>query len=123
MIVGIGTDIVEINRMERICSGSRIPGRIFHVNEHMLVANRPQKAAGNFAVKEAVVKVFGTGFSGVEANEIEVGREENGKPYIRLHGNAKRKAKELGITRWHVSISNTKTVAIAFVVGEGDDLE
>jgi holo-[acyl-carrier protein] synthase len=118
MIVGVGTDLVEIHRIEKLCSGDYVPERIFHANEYMLVAGHPQKAAGNFAVKEAVVKVFGTGFSGVEANEIEVGREENGKPYIKLHGNAKKMEQKLGIDCWHVSISNTKTLATAFVVGE-----
>ncbi len=123
MIIGVGTDIVEIKRVERVCSGKHFPGRIFHVNEKELVAGHPSKAAGNFAVKEAVVKVFGTGFGFVEASEIEVGREENGKPYLVLHGNAKVMAEKLGISRWHISISNTADLAIAFVVGESMEKE
>lgn len=120
MVIGVGTDIVEINRMERICSRRQTLERIFHVQERMLVASDYSKAAGNFAVKEAVVKVFGTGFYGCEPNEIEVGRDEKGKPYVILHGNAKKIAAKLGIDRIHVSISNTKTVAIAFAVGESE---
>ncbi|MDO4942852.1 MAG: holo-ACP synthase [Lachnospiraceae bacterium] len=118
MIIGVGTDVIEIKRMEKMCSGNRFPERIFHANEKELVAGYPSKAAGNFAVKEAVVKVFATGFCGVEAYEIEVGREESGKPYVVLHGNAKKKAAQMNITKWHVSISNTKDIAIAFVIGE-----
>ncbi|MEE1314016.1 MAG: holo-ACP synthase [Lachnospiraceae bacterium] len=118
MIIGVGTDIVEINRMERICSGHYRLERIFHVREMMLVADDYSKAAGNFAVKEAVAKVFGTGFVGFEPNEIEVGRDSFGKPYVRLHGKAKEMAAELGIDKIHVSISNTKTEAVAFAIGE-----
>lgn len=118
MIIGVGTDIVEIHRMERICSGSKVPERIFHAGEKLLVAGNLSKAAGNFAVKESVAKVFGTGFRGFEANEIEVGRDENGKPFVRLHGDAKKMEQKMKIDTWHVSISNTDSLAIAFVIGE-----
>lgn len=118
MIVGVGTDIVEIHRMEKVCSGNKIPGRIFHAEERELVAQNPSKAAGNFAVKESVAKVFGTGFRGFEANEIQVGRDDKGKPYIILHGNAKKMEQKMQIDTWHVSISNTDSLAIAFVIGE-----
>ena len=121
MIVGVGTDIVEINRMEGIWSRQHSLERIFHVQERMLAANDYSKAAGNFAVKEAVVKVFGTGFRQCEPNEIEVGRDSFGKPYVVLHGNAKKQAEQLGIDRIYVSISNTKSVAIGFAVGERKD--
>lgn len=118
MIVGVGTDVIAIDRMKKICSKKRYLERMFHKDEISLVADHPTKAAGNFAVKEAVSKVFGTGFSGFEAYEIAVLREENGRPYIKLYGRAKEKARELGIDVLHVSISNTESLAIAYVIGE-----
>ena len=77
--------------------------------------------AGTFAVKEAVAKVFGTGFRGFELKDVEVLRDELGKPYVVLHGNAKLLAEEKRIRKIEVSISNTKEHAMAFAVGEGDE--
>ena len=71
-----------------------------------------------FAVKEAVAKSFGTGFRGFWPGDIEVLRDELGKPYVILHGEAERIGKELRISRIHVSISNTKEYAVAYVTAE-----
>mgnify|MGYP000529639502 CR=1 FL=1 len=73
-----------------------------------------------FAVKEAVSKVFGTGFRGFGLLDIEVLRDELGKPWVRLHGGAKKLADSLKITRIHVSITNTGSLASAYAVGEGE---
>ena len=86
--------------------------------ETQLIGDRWVKAAGNFAVKEAVSKMFGTGFRGISLKEIEVLRDELGKPYVKLYGKAAECAKQQGITRIHVSITNTKEYANAFVIGE-----
>lgn len=77
-------------------------------------------ARRRFAVKEAVSKVFGTGFRGFGLLDIEVLRDELGKPWVRLHGGAKKLADSLKITRIHVSITNTGSLASAYAVGEGE---
>ena len=118
MIFGIGTDLIEIARVERACEKESFRNRIFTAQEQKLVAERVQRAAGNFAVKEAVVKAFGTGFGKISPGEIEVLREPSGKPYVVLYGAAEEFRAENGITALHVSISNTKEYATAYVVAE-----
>ncbi|HWT27672.1 MAG TPA: ACP synthase, partial [Mobilitalea sp.] len=63
-------------------------------------------------------KMFGTGFRDVALIEIEVLRDTIGKPYVNLYGKASELAKQQGVTMVHVSITNTKDYANAFVVGE-----
>ena len=83
MISGIGTDMIEIQRIVKACQKQAFLMRCFSMEELKFVRNDPIKAAGNWAVKEAVGKAFGTGISGFEMNEIEVLREKNGRPYVR----------------------------------------
>lgn len=122
MIVGIGTDMVEVDRIEKACKNIHFLERVFTEKECELGKNSIQSLAGNFAVKESVVKAFGTGFRGIEFQEIEVLRDLLGKPYIVLYGKAEEKQKELGISKLHVSITNTKQYAMAFVVGESGEI-
>lgn len=121
MIVGIGTDMIEVARIKKACLKERFIERIYTERERQFCKQYPEKAAGNFAVKEAVVKIFQTGFSGIEPKEIEVLRRQNGSPYINLYGKAKEKQEELRIRRWHISITNVKEYAMAFVIGEGEE--
>jgi holo-[acyl-carrier protein] synthase len=118
MIYGIGTDLVEVNRVLKACEKQVFLNRIFTLAEKELILKDKKKASGNFAVKEAVVKMFGTGFRKVSPNQIEVLRDELGKPYVNLYGAALDYIKQAGITKIHVSISNTKEFASAYVVGE-----
>ncbi len=120
MIYGVGTDLIEIKRIEKACSKQTFLFRAFTEEERRQSEGNISKLAGNFAVKEAVSKAFGTGFRGIELNEIEVLRDEIGKPYVKLYNNAKRVAIERNIIQIHVSISNTKEQALAFVVMEGE---
>ena len=118
MIVGVGTDLIEIYRMkDMLCKRSRL-SRIFTTTELACAKDNATTLAGNFAVKEAVSKVFGTGFFGVEPYEIEVLRNKKGAPYVNLYGKAKKIAKDQKITKIHVSITNTKEFAQAFAIGE-----
>jgi holo-[acyl-carrier protein] synthase len=119
MIIGIGIDLIEVERVKKACEKEAFLTRSFTSEERLCFESHPERAAGNFAVKEAVSKVMGTGFRGMSLNEIEVLRDDLGKPYIRLYGRALERAQRLGIERWHVSISNTKTLATAYVIGEG----
>lgn len=121
MILGVGTDMVEIGRMEKACRRDAFLKRTFTPEECRQAEGSPSKLAGNFAVKEAVSKVFGTGFRGFMPGDIEVLRDMLGKPYVVLYGGAKAQAERMGIRRIWVSITNTKETAVAFAVGEGVD--
>lgn len=118
MIAGIGTDLVEIYRIEEMILRGRHLSRIFTTTELAYAKDNATTLAGNFAVKEAVSKVFGTGFFGVEPYEIEVMRDQRGAPFINLSGQAEILALKLGIDQIHVSITNTAEYAQAFAIGE-----
>lgn len=118
MIYGVGTDLVEVNRVMKACEKQAFLKRIFTEDEQRIIMKDIKKAAGNFAVKEAVVKMFGTGFRQIEPNHIEVLRDDLGKPYIILYDAAREFALQEQIAKIHVSITNTKDYASAYVVGE-----
>ena len=73
--------------------------------------------------KKEVVKALGTGFAGIDASEVEILRGESGAPYVTLYGAARKKAEEMGITDWKISITNTKEVATAFVIASANDVK
>ena len=116
MILGVGTDLVEIDRMRKACEKEYFVSRTFTEAESRQAGGSASKLAGSFAVKEAVAKVFGTGFRTFMPGDIEVLRDELGKPYVRLYGGA---LEQMGMEQIHVSISNTNGLAMAFAVGEG----
>ncbi len=121
MIVGIGVDLIEIDRVISACERKKFLEKYYTKKEIDIIQFDKKKAADNFAVKEAVVKMFGTGFRGISPVEIEVLRDSLGKPYVELYGKAKEKSFELGIEKIHVSISNTKLYSTAYVIGEGNN--
>ncbi|TAH68478.1 MAG: holo-[acyl-carrier-protein] synthase [Anaerolineaceae bacterium] len=118
MIAGIGVDLIEVDRISKACEKEGFLRRCFTEDELKLINGKWQRAAGNFAVKEAVAKMFGTGFRGISLKEIEVLRDTLGKPYVNLYGKTADLAKARGISTIHVSITNTKDYANAFVIGE-----
>ena len=75
--------------------------------------------AGDFAVKEAVSKCFGTGIRGFSLPDIEVLRDDLGAPYVRLYGGALARYEALGGQSLSVSISDTRELVMAFAVLEG----
>ena len=119
MILGVGTDLVEIERIRRACERGRFVSRTFTEQESRQARGSASKLAGSFAVKEAVAKALGTGFRTFMPIDIEVIRDELGKPCVRLYGGALARFQEMGMERMEVSISNTETLAMAFAVGEG----
>ena len=121
MIIGIGIDLIEVKRVEKACDKEHFLTRCFTEREIDLIREDKRKASDNFAVKEAISKAFGTGIHGFELNEMEVLRDKLGCPYVILYGNALKIAKERGITKIHVSITNTKIYSNAFVVAEGKE--
>ena len=118
MIFGIGTDLIEVERVENSYKKEAFRNKIYTKQEQNLIDGKAQRAAGNFAVKEAVVKAFGTGFGKIAPIEIEVLREKSGKPYVVLYGEAKKMQQEVQVIKIHVSISNIKEYATAYVVME-----
>lgn len=120
MILGIGMDMIEVQRVKKACEKEAFLTRCFTKKEQDMIASNQEKAAGNFASKEAVSKVFGTGFRGIQLTEIEVLRDEWGKPYVTLYGRAKELAQKQGILCIHITITNTKEYAAAYAIGEGD---
>lgn len=119
MIIGIGTDIVEIDRVCRACEKESFMRRCYTDAERELIKIKKSRAATHFAAKEAVSKMFGTGFGKIKPTEIEILRNEAGAPYVVLHGKALEKAASLGIQTVHITLSDSKDCAVAFVVGEG----
>ena len=119
MIIGIGTDLIEKERVKKACEKDAFLSYVFTEAETELIKKKIDSAAGNWAVKEAVAKAMGTGFSGMKIKEIEVLRDEFGKPYVKLYGKALEKQKALGIERFFVSISDTKEYTSAVAVAEG----
>ena len=78
----------------------------------------PASVAANFACKEAFSKAIGTGIRNFALNEVEILRDELGKPHISLSGDAKKLTDSLGITGLFVSISHSKRYAVANVISE-----
>ena len=125
MIRGIGTDIVSIERMARSLArfGDRLCRRLVHDSECRECLERPDAAAclaRRFAAKEALVKALGTGFrAGIRPTDIAVTHDELGKPVFRLYGEVARIVERIGVHAIHLSISDEREFAVAFVVLEG----
>ncbi|WP_297712852.1 holo-ACP synthase [Clostridium sp.] len=123
MILGIGTDIIEIERIDRAINNTPMfLEKIFtkrELDELNKSTLRVESVAGNFAVKEAVSKAVGTGMRGFSFNDIEVFRDELGKPIVQVSDKVKDIIKVDNYT-FNVSISHNRTCAIAFVVLESN---
>ncbi|MHB8170614.1 MAG: holo-ACP synthase [Thermincolia bacterium] len=120
MIVGIGTDIVEIERIKEACSAERFLERVFTPGEreYCLGHKNPWPyLAARFAAKEAVAKALGTGIGQVGWRDIEVVKEPSGRPGIVLSGKGVETARELGIKELLLSLSHCREYAMAYVVG------
>ncbi len=120
MIVGVGTDMVEIGRVKRACERQAFLTHVYTDEERRQSGDRVSRLAGDFAVKEAVAKALGTGFRGFFPKDIEVLRDPLGKPYVNLHGPAKEAARERGVASVFVSITDTADLAAAFAVAESE---
>lgn len=118
MLIGVGTDIVEIGRIEKALSRKGFSERVFTEEERRQSRGRASFLAGCFAVKEAVAKCLGTGFRKLSPYDIEVLRDAAGKPYVRLSGGAEREYRRLKGGVIEVSISDTEALALAFAVLE-----
>jgi len=124
LIHGIGTDIISIPRCEEMLArqGRRIAERILTARELVgfdAAAKPAAFLAKRFAAKEACAKALGTGFrDGLSLLHIEVENDALGAPHLRLSGRAEVLWAEYGLTACHLSLSDEKNYAVAFVTLE-----
>ena len=122
MIVGVGTDIVQINRIEETLErlGEAFVARILTPAERLEFqssANPHRLLAKRFAAKEAVGKALGTGIGqGISWQHIEITHNDIGAPSLRLSACASERLEALGGSSHHISISDEEAYAVAFVV-------
>ncbi len=122
LVKGVGTDLVEVARIKRSLEerGNAMAQRILNDAEFADFESSNQQVdflAKRFAVKEAVSKALGTGFSaGVTWKDIELDHHESGQPFAVLHGKAKDRLNELGAEGVYVSLSDEAGLVSAFAV-------
>ena len=128
MIIGVGTDLVCIDRIARVLARhpDRFVGRILSQAERArfdafeVGPSRTAYVAKQFAAKEAVSKALGTGMrEGVQFNRIEVLRNGAGQPSVTLLREASVKAARLGVERWHLSLSDEAGFVVSVAIAEG----
>ncbi|MFL6239916.1 MAG: holo-ACP synthase [Actinomycetes bacterium] len=116
MIVGVGVDVVDVARFEQ--SLTRTPTlrrRLFTDAEQLFPM--PSLAA-RFAAKEAVAKALSAP-KALQWHDAEITRDDDGRPTLSVRGSVAAAADELGVRRWHVSLSHDGGLAIAMVIAEG----
>jgi holo-[acyl-carrier protein] synthase len=126
LVVGIGTDIIEIDRIERSVKrfGDAFLERVFTPGEIEYCQrkrNAGESLAARFAAKEAGAKALGTGISrGVSWREFEVRRAPGQRPELHLSGRAAEIAAKLGIRRLSLSLTHSRSISMAVVVAEDE---
>ena len=125
MIIGHGIDIVSTTRVADMVAehGQRFLDRCFTPAEQAYCGKSEKRyvehLAGRFAVKEAILKVLGTGWrGGIAWTDMQILPDALGRPVLELTGEAAAVAQKLGIRHWHVSISHIRTHATGSAIGE-----
>ncbi|HEX7415557.1 MAG TPA: holo-ACP synthase [Smithellaceae bacterium] len=124
MVYGIGIDLVENGRIEKIIGkwGSKFLQRVFSDEEIQYCGKHVQSSihyGARFAAKESFLKALGIGLGrGVKFKDIEVMHDKNGKPDLVLWGGAKAQTEKKKITKIHLSLTHTKKYATAVVILE-----
>lgn len=121
MKIATGVDLIKIDRLRRVIQrhGERFLQRIYTPSELQEIDQHIPSLAARFAAKEAVAKALGTGIGPITWQEIEILRGPQREPILHLHGNAKQRAKELGLETWSLSLSHSESDALAFVIAIG----
>ena len=119
--VHTGVDLIEISRVEAVVRrySERFLNRVFTPQEQADAGGRAGSLAARFAAKEAAAKALGCGIGPVGWLDLEITRDSQRRPELVLHGAARRRAQELGLREWSVSLSHSKDYAIALVVAIG----
>ncbi|HUF28096.1 MAG TPA: holo-ACP synthase [Gemmatimonadaceae bacterium] len=127
MIVGVGVDLVDIDRVARLIDtkGDRALRRLFSDVEIAYASRRASPAmhlAARLAAKEATYKALsGSPLArGIGWREIEVGNGEDGQPVLVLHGRARERADELAVARLLLTMTHSAAIACAVVIAERD---
>ena len=125
MITGVGTDLIEVERVAgKISKEEGFRELVFTPNEIAYCegkAHKFQHYAARFAAKEAFLKAIGTGWiTGISFNEIEITNDEHGKPLIKLIGNTLKFVQGKGINKTWVSMSHLSNISSAVVILERD---
>jgi holo-[acyl-carrier protein] synthase len=121
MIYGIGVDLVRIARVENALArhGDRFADRVLHHDEVVAfraTARRAALLAKHFAAKEALLKALGTGLRfGIRWHDMAVYRDGLGKPYFRCAGRVRELLDEAGVDACHLSLTDEREYAVAFV--------
>ncbi|WP_158945972.1 holo-ACP synthase [Granulicella sp. S190] len=125
MVLGVGTDLIETRRIDESIEryGERFLQRVFTAGEIAYCMRKKKNAsesfAARFAAKEAGAKALGTGISrGITWKELEVRREESGRPTLHFRGRAAEMAAAMGVRRVQLSLTHSRDLAMAVVVTE-----
>ncbi|MDR3564523.1 MAG: holo-ACP synthase [Negativicutes bacterium] len=120
MIVGVGVDMVEIERIKTALEKRRFVQRVFSEAEQVYCESRGVQRfasyAARFAGKEAVLKALGTGLSGGKWLEIEILPDSLGRPTVKLSGYYEQLARHKGVGAIHISLTHARECAVAQVV-------
>ena len=117
-----GVDVIEIDRIAYAVErwGERFLRRVYTQAEIAYCAGRAQRLAGRFAAKEAASKALGIGMRRIRWRDIEILPDQRGKPRLYLHHKAAEVAERQGLERFEVSITHSRTDAIATVTAWGE---
>lgn len=121
MIIGIGSDIIRIGRIEAALKRPRFVSRFFSEAEVHLFSQRPRPAqtiAAHYAMKEAVAKAIGTGVRGFDLRDISIERDRLGKPILNAMGRLPSVLEALGIDLVHLSCAHDGDYAIGYAMAE-----
>jgi holo-[acyl-carrier protein] synthase len=121
-VIGLGIDLCEVKRFERLQENEAFLQRVFSPEEIVYCKKRAKSAqsfAARFAAKEAFGKALGIGISGgVTLKDVQVCHDPANKPYLQLSGETKKIAEEFGVTKIHLSLTHETGVAAAVVILE-----
>jgi holo-[acyl-carrier protein] synthase len=125
MIAGVGIDLIEIEKIAVNLHSGAYLRKVFteaEIEECQSMENSIERFAGKFAAKEACMKAVGKGIrQGAWFTQIEVLNEESGAPFVRVSGEMETSIRAIGMTKIHVSVTHSKSVAAAVVILESLD--
>ncbi|MBT3313075.1 MAG: holo-ACP synthase [Anaerolineae bacterium] len=120
MIIGIGVDLVSIEKIAESIKSEAFRRKVFtsaEIESCESIANATERYAGKFAAKEAFMKAIGKGIrQEVWFTQIEVLNHGTGAPYIQVSGEAEKTSLLLGVEKMHISISHAEGMAVAMIV-------
>ena len=121
MNISTGIDLIEIERIQNALDryGDRFLNRIYTPDEIQGSRGNAPELAARFAAKEAASKALGTGIGPISWKDVEVLNKPSGQPFLRLSGRAKAIAQAQGFESWTVSLTHSREMAGAVVVGIG----